>query len=161
MRIAVAVLALALLPRPAAAQDGLRSASLPELIPSSPVPTERDLYRVPPDFYSRRPDPDGSRLFFPYGGLPLYPAYPPYPSWSVPPPYGMRGTGGANSDIQRADFENAGRAATTPVPLPPIVPGKPKTIYVIPGCYAGDKPPRPEWLPRGCDRSRMRVVPPA
>ena len=158
MRIAAAVFALVLMPHMAAAQDGLRSASLPELVPSSPVPTERDLYRVPPDFYSRRPDPDGSRLFFPYGGLP---PYPPYPYWSFPPPYDIRGNGSRNSEIQRADFENAGRATAAPVAVPPIVPGKPKTIYVIPGCYAGDKPPRPEWLPRGCDRSRMRVIPPA
>jgi hypothetical protein len=38
-------------------------------------------------------------------------------------------------------------------------PGVPKTFYVIPGCYAGDKPPRAK-LPRGCDRSKLRVVPP-
>ena len=38
-------------------------------------------------------------------------------------------------------------------------PGVPKTFYVIPGCYAGDKPPR-ATLPRGCDRSKLRVIPP-
>jgi hypothetical protein len=38
-------------------------------------------------------------------------------------------------------------------------PGTPKTFYVIPGCYAGDKPPRAR-LPRGCDRSKVRTIPP-
>lgn len=38
-------------------------------------------------------------------------------------------------------------------------PGVPKTFYVIPGCYAGDKPPRAK-LPRGCDRSKLRAIPP-
>jgi hypothetical protein len=40
-----------------------------------------------------------------------------------------------------------------------LAPAAPKTFYVIPGCYAGDKPPR-AGLPRGCDRSRLKVVPP-
>jgi hypothetical protein len=38
-------------------------------------------------------------------------------------------------------------------------PGVPKTFYVIPGCYAGDKPPRAK-LPRGCDPSKVRAIPP-
>lgn len=149
---AAAVLVLALLPRLVAAQDGLRSASLPELGPTAPTQPERDLYRVLPDFYSRRPEPDPMRLFFPYGSLPPY--------WAFPPPADFR-SGARDTPIQRADFENAGRPAASPVVLPPALPGKPKTLYVIPGCYAGDKPPRPEWLPRGCNRSQMRVIPPS
>ena len=35
-----------------------------------------------------------------------------------------------------------------------------KTFYVIPGCYAGDKPPRTAPLPKGCDASKMRAIPP-
>jgi len=37
----------------------------------------------------------------------------------------------------------------------------PKTFYVIPGCYAGDKPPKNRPLPRGCSASKMRVIPPS
>lgn len=36
----------------------------------------------------------------------------------------------------------------------------PKTFYVIPGCYAGDKPPRTVRLPPTCDASKVRTVPP-
>ena len=56
---------LALVCGVAEAQDGLRSAALPEPTLRSSVADERDLFRVPPDFYNRGPDPDGSRLFFP------------------------------------------------------------------------------------------------
>jgi hypothetical protein len=55
----------------------------------------------------------------------------------------------------RTDLERAGGS----VRAVSVAPGVPKTFYVIPGCYAGDKPPRGR-LPRGCDRSRVRVVPP-
>jgi hypothetical protein len=43
---------------------------------------------------------------------------------------------------------------------PLMAPGVPKTFYVIPGCYAGDKPPRGRLLPRGCDASKVRTIPP-
>jgi hypothetical protein len=35
-----------------------------------------------------------------------------------------------------------------------------KTFYVIPGCYAGDKRPVPALLPRTCDVSKLRAIPP-
>ena len=35
----------------------------------------------------------------------------------------------------------------------------PRTFYVVPGCYAGDKPPDRTHLPEGCDASRVRAVP--
>jgi hypothetical protein len=44
-------------------------------------------------------------------------------------------------------------AATAP---PPAAPATPKLTYVIPNCYAGDRPPaRP--LPSGCDLKQMRT----
>ena len=44
---------------------------------------------------------------------------------------------------------------------PPAAAGPPRTFYVIPGCYAGDKHPRnvPSLPPR-CDLSRVREVAP-
>jgi hypothetical protein len=49
----------------------------------------------------------------------------------------------------------------TPRPAPPAPPpGVPKTFYVIPGCYAGDKPPQTERLPRNCDAANARTIPP-
>ena len=51
--------------------------------------------------------------------------------------------------------------AAAPVPEPPpiAVAHGPDTFYVIPGCYAGNRPPIPERLPKGCDIARMRTVP--
>jgi hypothetical protein len=37
----------------------------------------------------------------------------------------------------------------------------PKTFYVIPGCYAGDKRPSAQSLRKGCDIAKVRVIPPA
>ncbi len=39
--------------------------------------------------------------------------------------------------------------------VPPRAPG---TMFVIPGCYAGDRPPRESALPRGCDIARMHIL---
>jgi hypothetical protein len=36
----------------------------------------------------------------------------------------------------------------------------PKTFYVVPGCYAGDKPPQAERLPANCDAANARTIPP-
>jgi hypothetical protein len=40
------------------------------------------------------------------------------------------------------------------------VPAVPKTFYVIPNCYAGDKPPAQVVLPRTCDPATVRTIPP-
>jgi hypothetical protein len=45
--------------------------------------------------------------------------------------------------------------------IPIAAPVAPKTLYVIPRCYAGDTPPRPEQLPAGCDATHVRTVPSA
>lgn len=34
----------------------------------------------------------------------------------------------------------------------------PQTMYVIHGCYAGNRPPVVSGLPSGCDISRLRVL---
>lgn len=47
--------------------------------------------------------------------------------------------------------------APAAVTAPPAAPRK--TLYVIPGCYAGDKPPRPDQLPAGCDARKIRTLP--
>jgi hypothetical protein len=40
----------------------------------------------------------------------------------------------------------------------PRTPG-PTRFYMIPGCYAGNRPPRADWLPAGCDPARVRTLP--
>jgi hypothetical protein len=55
----------------------------------------------------------------------------------------------------RRDMQATARPVTPPAP-----PGVPKTFYVIPGCYAGDKPPQADRLPANCDAANARTVPP-
>jgi hypothetical protein len=46
-------------------------------------------------------------------------------------------------------------------PAPVRSPAPSKTVYVIPGCYAGDKPPDVSTLREGCDIRDMKVIPAA
>lgn len=39
----------------------------------------------------------------------------------------------------------------------PEPPRRPDTFYIIPGCYAGNRPPIAERLPSGCDIAKMRT----
>jgi hypothetical protein len=58
----------------------------------------------------------------------------------------------------RATLQPSGSVSTsTPAASAPVTP---KTFYVIPNCYAGDKPPDPAALPPACDIARMRTLPP-
>jgi len=41
-----------------------------------------------------------------------------------------------------------------------VAPAVPKTFYVIPKCYAGDKPPSADQLPAGCRDAKARAIPP-
>jgi len=41
-----------------------------------------------------------------------------------------------------------------------VAPAVPKTFYVIPKCYAGDKKPTADQLPKGCRASDLRTIPP-
>ncbi len=57
------------------------------------------------------------------------------------------------------------RAAPPAEPVPVAEPPRivaahgPDTFYVIPGCYAGNRPPIRERLPKGCDLEKMRTTP--
>jgi hypothetical protein len=57
--------------------------------------------------------------------------------------------------------------APEPAPVAPLAPyvagpaGRPKTFYIIPGCYAGDRRPEPASLAPGCSLASLRVVPPS
>ena len=51
-------------------------------------------------------------------------------------------------------------ARETPRAEAPRVAAMPKTFYVVPGCYAGDKPPAAERLPSGCVARNVRTIPP-
>jgi hypothetical protein len=55
----------------------------------------------------------------------------------------------------RADLAPARRAALTVIP-----PRPPETMYAIPGCYGGNKPPVVSALPAGCNMANLRVLRP-
>lgn len=147
---------IGLLSATAFAQDGLRSASPPERASEDPNSSERDLFRVPPDFYNRPPDPGPSRLFFPQP-LPTLVA----PNWYVDPYRPFRVPIDNSRPVPETRSDSAPVVSLSPASQPlPSLPGKPKTFYMIPGCYAGDRAPDVSWLPAGCDISKLRVVPP-
>jgi hypothetical protein len=58
----------------------------------------------------------------------------------------------------RTDLQTA--AASTERPRSIVALAEPKTFYVIPGCYAGDRPPVASQLRRGCSTSKLRKIPP-
>ena len=164
-RLCCAALMLALAPAAAHAQDGLRSASLPER-PLSPSLVTQDGFRAGPGTY-RPPPPRPAHPIYGSGyPWPIY-GYPGYPG----PVYGY-GYGYPYTDpviVVNIPPDAIRPAAPAPPPAPvapptPYIagtPGRPKTFYVIPGCYAGDRRPEPESLPPGCRISRLRVVPPS
>jgi len=57
---------------------------------------------------------------------------------------------------QPARFRGDLTAVRTPPPHA-VPPRGPETIYVIPGCYAGNRPPRESALARGCDIARLHI----
>ena len=44
-------------------------------------------------------------------------------------------------------------APSAPAPAAAVA----KSVYVIPNCYAGDKPPSSAWLPKGCDVKKLET----
>jgi hypothetical protein len=52
-------------------------------------------------------------------------------------------------------------ASVTEAPRPSSPPPSPTTIYVIPGCYVGNVPPREAMLPAACDPRDAIEFPPA
>ena len=58
----------------------------------------------------------------------------------------------ANQIVRYEHAMKPAAAAPPPSPAPPIVP---KTIYLIPGCYLGDVPPKDAHLPATCDVTRV------
>jgi hypothetical protein len=150
--VAVLIVLMGLVPAASSAQDGLRSASLPDRpLTSSLRPPREDVYRAGPDTY--RPDPNRPPLLPVYGYLGpqlVYPYTPPIIVVQVP--------------VQAAQARVEPPATPAPVgPLPYVAgpPGRPKPFYLIPGCYAGDRRPDPAALGPGCNIARLRVIQPS
>ena len=97
-------------------------------------------------FHSRRvfwPGVYAPQPYFAPPPEPIYvPVYVPGPVVYVPVP-------AAAPAPQPLDLATVPPATTAPL--------KPQKLYVIPGCYGGNKPPTPEALPAGCDIKKLRV----
>jgi hypothetical protein len=209
-----AALIVALLSAPAWAQEGLRSASLPEA--SVGTPRSVDLHRAGPRTYAPpapRVPRDRRHHRFPSdaGFFPFVAPWAPYgldagtveqePGFLLPrivpgttevivdglyvgsvddlrrsgrghalepgphrlelraPGYEPVTVGVTIAPDETLFYQRELEAAPRPAPvLPP--PGMPKTFYVIPGCYAGDRPPQADRLPPNCDAANARTIPP-
>ena len=178
--------AMVALPVATWAQDGLRSASLPERsLASTRSPARGDLFLAEPDTYARLDDRHAMRDHRPLlllGGC-WYVAQAEACALQVPyvgdffmeagregSSYGYEGRRPAETRPKRQRRDVGSDSPTrpdawdqAPPPAersPAVAPGIPKTFYVIAGCYAGDAPPRPDRLPPDCDPSKVRVISP-
>jgi hypothetical protein len=59
---------------------------------------------------------------------------------------------------RRDDAAASAASPSVPTPAPPAAPAVPMTLYVIPGCYAGNVRPTAAMLPAGCDLSDVRQL---
>jgi len=158
-RVLGITLTLCLAPAAAPAQNLLQGPVLPDAGLGTTVLGERDLYRVHPDFYRMLPDRPltvpASPYFFPFYGAP--PTY----VFVVPEERDGRAARTSRRDSRsRRSRSDAPQGVAPPPASAALPPGPPRTFYVIPGCYAGDRRPEREWLPDGCDLAQLRVIPP-
>lgn len=136
------------------AQDGLRSASLPERPIATQPPGNEDLFRAGPFTYRPRPDRDRPPLgrppvisngssYWPYMNLPA-----PEPAFPIESPSPVR-------FVKRPPVPVPDPPAAIAQYVPQPAPVTAKTMYVIPRCYAGDKPPDAS---SGCDLTKLRTI---
>ena len=110
-----------------------------------------DVFLTRPGTY--RPDPNRTQMpVFGYLGPQFYPYLQPIIVVQVP-----------REAAEPARVAPPALPAPVAPPAPYVagMPGRPRTFYMIPGCYAGDRRPEPESLAPGCSISRLRVVPPS
>ena len=136
-------------------------ARLPVRRPAPPAPAPGgDLFLARPWTYQPRSDRLPRHRF---GGLAVFPGILGYvaPGSLAPWPWPEGAEvpdRPAVPDVRvytRADAQPAAPQPYTPGPR-----GHARTLYVIPGCYAGDVAPRADQLPAGCDAADLRIVPP-
>jgi len=128
----------------------------------SPQPAGGDLFQAGPHTYvphdAKRPSRvHPYRTFSGYFAAPYVPDFPARDAVTVvnflirPEP-----TAANAQEPDRRVTHDAPPAAPILTPRP----GVPKTFYVIPRCYAGDRRPSADWLPEGCDIRMLRVIEP-
>jgi hypothetical protein len=148
----------------------------PQHIPPPPnilTSNRQDIFRTPPDTYTVKP-PEDLGLFFPQP--PLATVWPVWGSsvWPRYDPEIYRRAGEVRPEpptmkivVEHVGLPAAPVAPAIPepaAPLPaatPLPAGHKRTLYVIPGCYAGDKLPRADQLRAGCSLRNVRTISPA
>ena len=145
--------------------------------PTAPTSGDRDLFRsgavaFQPTF-DRLLTPAELGLFVQRSAV-VWPAGWPG-MWVTPSPYAQRRAGEVRAVeppertikvVVEHRYPPAPAPPATPAPavvLPAAAPPPPapkKTLYVIPGCYAGDKRPRRDQLRPGCEAKDLRVISP-
>jgi len=117
----------------------------PQLPPNVLGGSSRDVFRARPDTY--RPDRHRLLVPTPYYG-PLY--YEPY---GVPyAPYELPVTPPPPAPVQQPPAASTLPAQTSSPGIAPVArPPHSGPLYVIPQCYAGDRPPRADQLRPGCN----------
>lgn len=145
----------------------------PAPAPSQPAPTvpsdgARDLFRAAPGTFDPRFDrvltPAELGVWFPQSAT-------VWPVWVTSEPQRRAGDVRPIEQTVRIIIEHRqappaavpppAPAVTLPAATVPLPPGHKRTLYVIPGCYAGDKPPRRDQLRPGCDMRSVRTISPA
>ena len=189
MRLVLAAVLACVLAAPvsSAAQNRRSPAAPPVVMPPPPPPAPLPPREIPPppdiltsvraDAFGAAPDtyipkrPEELGLFFPQ---PLTTVWPVWGSgWGsgyYPEMYRRAGEVRPEPPTMRIVVEHVVTpgAAVAPVPSPATLPaaapppaGHKRTLYVIPGCYAGDKLPRRDQLRAGCSLRNLRTISPA
>jgi hypothetical protein len=106
--------------------------------------------------YDRRVPARHQHRRLPFGALPYFVplAEPLAPIPASAPP----GISNVNAGILQLRIEPSFVSSAAPT-ANATAPATPKTLYVIPRCYAGDRKPDSALLLPGCDPARMRVIP--
>jgi hypothetical protein len=180
-RISVAILTALLLMCGSASAQVAMGAAPPPGVRFSPPPAEPETPPANPDPrpYGHQPKPHQARdvttgrdvfLAGPHTYRPRRDAFPSvvpfgfYPGPAVPevvfvervtPPVVVERT---KVVYVEKPVEREPAVTSEPPAAPPRIVA-PKTLYVIPRCYAGDKPPAARDLPAGCDIRDMRIIP--
>lgn len=137
--------------------------------PAPPADEGRDLFRAAPGTF----DPRFDRLLTPAElGMWFPQSATLWPVWIAPSHETYRRAGEVrpveptvrivveHRQVPPAPVPAPAPAMTLPAATVPLPAGHKKTLYVIPGCYAGDKPPRRDQLRAGCDMRNVRTISP-
>ena len=129
----------------------------PFVSPQAPPP-----FVPPPAAQTRSPFDATSRTYAPrYDGRQRRRYGPPYYSSAsgIGELLNRSNVAAAPEDV--APFDAGGPLTSAVYERPPVVVASrgPDTYYVIPGCYAGNRPPSPQRLPKGCDAKNVKTTP--